>query len=280
MKLSIRNIEERDGEALFAWVAGLGWNPGEKDAQCLLATDPKGMLMAELDGRPVGCATSIAYDDQFGFVGALVVDPALRGKAPRYVLQLYRAISVHMRDRNVGMDATPASELFFRSTGFTKAYRHFRFEGSLSRATPSGDVVPLARIPFAELCDYDATCFPARRERFLENWLDAYADGGFACLRNGRLAGFGVLRRALRGFRAGPLLADDAAAAETLLHAMNSLADGAPVALDIPEPNAPALSLAEKLQLARRFATARLYRHSIPATPQHRTFAIASYEFG
>ncbi len=280
MKLVIRTIEDRDREALFSWVAALGWNPGEKDGQCLLATDPDGMLMAELDGRPVGCATSIAYDDQFGFVGALVVDPALRGRAPRYVLQLYRAVTAHMGNRNVGMDATPVSELFFRSTGCTKAYRHFRFEGSLAQATPTGDVVPIAHIPFADLCGYDAACFPARRERFLRIWLAAYGDGGFACLRHGRLAGFGVLRRALRGFRAGPLLADDAAIAETLLHAMGSISGDAPVALDIPEPNTDALEWANKLGLLRGFSTARLYRHAVPCMPLHRIFGIASYEFG
>ena len=280
MKLNIRPIEERDRETLFSWVAGLGWNPGERDGECLLATDPGGMMMAELDGRPAGCATSIAYDDGFGFVGALVVDPSLRGQAPRYALQLYRAVSGHMGDRNVGMDATPVSEPFFRSTGCARAYRHFRFEGVLARGEARGDVVALGGVPFADLCDYDARCFPARRERFLRIWLAAYGEGGFACVRDGRLAGFGVLRKALRGYRVGPLLADDAAAAEGLLHAMGARAGGEVVALDVPEPNGAAMALAGKLGLARGFATARLYRHAIPAVSLERVFGIASSEFG
>ncbi len=71
MGLTIRNITMDDRAAIFGWVEALGWNPGEKDGECLLATDPDGMFMAERDGVAVGCATAIAYDEHFGFVGQL-----------------------------------------------------------------------------------------------------------------------------------------------------------------------------------------------------------------
>ena len=280
MALTLRKIETRDCEAIFSWVAGLGWNPGVKDGECLLATDPDGMRVAELNGQPVGCATSIAYSETYGFVGSLVVDPALRGKAHSFMLQMYRQLSDYMGRRNVGMDAMPTTESFFKAVGCTTAYRHARFEGPLAPAKTPRSIVPLLDIPFEAICNYDASCFPARREKFLRLWLDSYGHGGFACLRQGHLAGWGVLRQALRGFRIGPLLADDAEAAEDLLHAMASMTGREFISLDVPEPNTAALALAKKVGLAKSFDTARMYRHSVPIIPLQFIFGIASYEFG
>ncbi|HBA84791.1 MAG TPA: GNAT family N-acetyltransferase [Verrucomicrobia bacterium] len=280
MGITIRKVREQDRETLFSWVAALGWNPGIKDGECLMATDPDGMFLAEQDGRPVGCATGIAYDAAFGFVGALVVDPALRGKGHSVNLQLYRRISEYMGARNVGMDTMPSSRKFFARTGNISTYRHLRYEGPIAGPRPSNSIVPLSEIPFADICAYDAACFPVRRERFLRLWLDAYSAGGFASLRHDRLAGFGLVRPALRGFRIGPLLADDATVAEELLQAMGTLSGQASVALDVPEANAASVALAKRLGLDYAFDTVRMYSRAVPELPLDRIFGIASYEFG
>lgn len=280
MNLIIRKIENRDREVLFSWVTGLGWNPGIKDGECLLATDPDGMLLAELDGVPVGCATAIVYDDRFGYVGTLVVDPALRGKAQRVVTHLYRRTLEYFGERNFGVDALPITQKFSTGVGNLLAYRHLRFEGPITLNRLCRDIVPLLEIPFEDICDYDAACFPARREKFWRIWLNAYGAGGFACRRHGRLAGFGVLRRALRGFRIGPLLADHVEIAEELLQAMGTLSGHDSVALDLPEANAAAVALVERLGWVRGFDTARMYSRLVPHLPLERIFGIASYEFG
>ncbi|NCD34892.1 MAG: GNAT family N-acetyltransferase [Spartobacteria bacterium] len=280
MTLIIRKIEECDREAIFTWVAGLGWNPGIHDGDCLMATDPDGMFLAELNGAPVGCATAIAYDATFGFVGALVVDPALRGRAQSFMRRIYHHVNAYMGNRCVGLDAMPITQKFFAGTGSIPAYRHIRYDGILPGGDMSSDIVPLATVPFADVLTYDAACFPACRERFLRHWLDTYGAGGFACLRHGSLVGFGILRQALRGYRVGPLLADDVEAAEQILHAMSIISGDSPVALDVPEPNATAISMAERMGLKRGFDTMRMYTKAIPERPLERIFGIASYEFG
>ena len=280
MGLTIRTFDERDRDTLVSWVVELGWNPGLRDGDCLLETDPKGVFIAEIDGRMVGCATGIAYDDTFGFVGALVVDPALRGNAQHVLLRIYRCIKDYLGVRNVGIDAMPVTQHFFAAVGCVTAYRHIRFEGPIIGGVLSPGIVPLTEVPFEDVCACDAVCFPARRERFLRLWLEAYGAGGFACLRQGRLAGFGVLRKALRGFRVGPLLADDPGIAEDLLRAMGTRSGIESVALDIPEPNTSALALAERVGLARGYDTARMYLRVVPELPLERIFGIASYEFG
>lgn len=280
MGLRIRKIEPADRDAIFGWVEALGWNPGEHDGACLLATAPDGMFVAGRDGVPVGCATAIAYDEHYGFVGALVVDPALRGKGPATMLAICRHILAYLGERNVGMDVMPSTRDFFASIGCLPAYRHWRFEGVLPAGCSSAAIVPLAEVAFESLCDYDAAQFPARRERFLRVWLEAYGSGGWACLRDGRLAGFGVLRRARRGWRVGPLLADDAEAAAELLGTMAVTCGGDRVALDVPEANPAAMALVRSLGLVAVFETTRMYnRRRLELTPD-RVYSIASYEFG
>ena len=280
MGVKIRKIGVGDRESVFGWVEALGWNPGERDAECLLEVDSDGAFMAERDGKPVGCATGIAYDGEFGFVGALVVDPAMRGRGPATALAIYRHLLAHLGERNVGMDAMPATKKFFEATGCLPAYRHWRFEGELPKGERYGAAVRAAEIPFEAICAYDAENFPARREKFLRAWLGAYGGGGWAIERDGRLAGFGVVRRARRGWRVGPLLADDPAAAEGLLLAMGASCGGGAAALDVPESNAAAVALAKNFGMKETFETTRMYSRRIPDLSTEKTYSIASYEFG
>ncbi len=276
--LAIRPMGEGDREALISWAAGLGWNPGIRDGECLHATDPNGLFLAELDGAPVGCATAIAYNAAFGFIGALMVNPALRGKGYGAVLQ--RRVFAYLGDRNIGADAMPSTREQMLRTGFLFAYRHLRFEGVIPGGPPDKSILPLTKVPIEDIIACDSACFPVARERFLRNWLDAYGSGGFACLRRGSLAGFGVLRRAVRGFRIGPLLADDPETAEKILTAMGNLSGNAAIAIDIPEPNTAAVAIAERFGLKRGFDTMRLYSKAVPDLPLEHSFGIASYEFG
>ena len=48
---------------------------------------------------------------------------------------------------------------------------------------------------------YDATVFPAPRTAFLRAWIDAPGHAGCALVRDGRLAGFGVIRPCRTGYK-------------------------------------------------------------------------------
>ena len=56
--------------------AAEGWNPGQHDAECFHAVDPNGFLLGLIHGKPVGCISAAAYDDQFGFIGLYIVKRA------------------------------------------------------------------------------------------------------------------------------------------------------------------------------------------------------------
>ena len=79
-RLVIRNMSEHELALALEWAAAEGWNPGLDDAKCFYAADPNGFFLGELDGKPVGCISAVAYDNAYGFLGLYMVAPDYRGK--------------------------------------------------------------------------------------------------------------------------------------------------------------------------------------------------------
>ncbi len=88
------------------------------------------------------------------------------------------------------------------------------------------------------------------------------------------------MRECRAGYKIGPLFADTPEVAERLFAALTSRLHGAPVFLDVPEPNAEAVALAERHGLAPVFETARMYRGHAPVEHLDRTFGITTFELG
>ena len=99
-------------------------------------------------------------------------------------------------------------------------------------------------------------------------------------MRDGALAGWGVIRPCRKGRKIGPLFADDRAAAEAVLSALLASVGEGEVFLDVPSINRDAISLAENLGLAPVFETARMYTGAIPHLQLERVFGVTSFELG
>jgi len=234
--------------------------------------------MAYLEDRPVGSISAVAYDDFFGFMGFYIVRPELRGHG--IGMALWQAAMGHMGNRNIGGDGVVAMLDKYKESGFSIAHRNIRFQGTGPAIAGSTNTVDICRVPFPELLRYDAARFPAPRPEFLARWIDQPEGGGRALLRDGRLAGYGVIRACHSGFKIAPLFAEDAKGAEVLFTALAGLAAGAPVYLDVPEPNAAALELAGRHGMTPVFETARIYTKGAPDLPLSEMYGITSFELG
>jgi hypothetical protein len=126
---------------------------------------------------------------------------------------------------------------------------------------------------------YDATVFPAPRTAFLRAWIGSPGHVGCALVRDGGLAGWGVIRPCRKGRKIGPLVADDRATAEVVLSALLA-STGGEIFLDVPSLNRDAVALAQDLRLAPVFETARMYTGAIPPLRLERVFGITTFELG
>jgi hypothetical protein len=102
-----------------------------------------------------------------------------------------------------------------------------------------------------------------------------------AMMRDRKLCGYGVIRRCRRGFKVGPLFANDEKMAETLLLGLSSdVAIGEPVFLDVPEVNPAAIRLVEQRRMSKVFETARMYTDAPPAIELEGVFGVTTFELG
>lgn len=276
---AVRTMRRREVEVAVDWAAQEGWNPGNHDAEAFYAADPEGFFIAELDGEPIGSVSVVNYSATFAFAGLYILKPEYRNRG--YGSRLFAAGMAHAGDRNIGGDGVLAMQEKYRTrSGFTLAYRNIRFEGAGGGNEPEGPV-DIAGVPFEPLAAYDARHFPASRPRFLAAWLRQEGACGRAVLgEDGDVAGYGVVRRCRHGYKIGPLFADTPEIAGEIFLALSAQASSGPVYLDVPEPNAAAVALAQRQGMVPVFETARIYTKAVPDLPLDEVFGVTSFELG
>lgn len=277
--LVIRTMRGDEIAIAIDWAAAEGWNPGLDDAASFAAVDPHGFLIAEFDGKPAATISCVNYSDRFSFLGFYIVRPDLRGRG--FGLRIWKEAIAHAGRRVIGLDGVVAQQDNYRKSGFAYAHANIRYGGSVAPppAMPEG-VVALGEVPFAAVEASDATVFPAPRTAFLRSWIGTSGHVGCGLMREGRLAGWGVVRPCRAGRKIGPLVADDRAAAETILSALQARSGGGEIFLDVPAINPEAVALARNLGLAPVFETARMYTGPIPPLRTARVFGVTTFELG
>ena len=261
------------------WAAAEGWNPGLADAPCFATVDPQGFLIGELDGAPAATISNVNYSGDFAFLGFYIVRPDLRGRG--YGLAIWRAAIAHAGSRVIGLDGVIAQQDNYRKSGFAFAYRNIRFGGMVAPRAPAvAGLVPLAEVPIGAIEADDATVFPVPRPAFWRAWIAAPGHRGRALLRDGVLKAWGVIRPCRTGWKIGPLVADDRAAAEAVFAALVADAGGGEIFLDVPETNREAVALAQARGLAPVFETARMYTGAVRPMRLDRVFGVTTFELG
>lgn len=278
-------MQPKDLQLALDWATAEGWNPGLHDAIAFYASDPAGFLIGEVNGEPIACISAVCYDPTFAFIGLYIVKPEWRGQG--YGKQIWQAAWQQLAERldlercSIGLDSVVERETAYGKSGFTSAYRHIRFMGETAnyRTVPT-EVLPLDSIPFEEIARYDAELFPASRPQFLQPWLAVEGGAAYGVLEGGRLKGYGVLRPCTRGYKIGPLFADNREVAECIFQALSDRARPQPVFLDIPDINPAIAFLTRKYELQPVFSCIRMYWGRTPTTDVDRIFGVTTLELG
>lgn len=275
----VRTMTQADLDLAIDWAAAEGWNPGLGDGACFLAQDPEGFVVGELDGQPIASISVVRYGADFGFLGFYICVPERRGQG--YGLELWRQASQRLDGRVVGLDGVVAQQHNYARSGYVLAHRNVRLGGYPAvKAPTAAGLVDLGSVPFGLLSNFDRMHFGTSREAFLRCWAKPEKRSGLALMRDGALAGYGVVRQCRDGWKIGPLFAENESDADLMFRGLAARTNGQTVFLDIPDPNKAAWRLTERHGLTPSFETARMYRGPAPELPLDRIFGITTFELG
>jgi GNAT superfamily N-acetyltransferase len=275
--VTIHTMSPEELQTAVDWAADEGWNPGINDAQLFYQADPRGFFVALNDGKPIGCCSAVVYEQELAFFGLFIVRPDFRKRGVG--LELTRAAMEHVGRCNCGLDGVVAMQSKYADFGFQPAYRNIRHEGCCDGRWQE-DVVRLDTLPFDELEAYDRRHFSVSRRDFLRGWISQPGSSALGFVREGKLAGYGVLRPCQVGYKIGPLFADTDRIADALFQSLCTDSCGASVFLDTPEPNEAAVALARRYGMRPCFETARMYTKQVPDFPLDRVFGVTTFELG
>lgn len=260
-KIVIRAMRPEELKYIEQWSVEEGWNPGINDVACYSRMDMGGFMLAEADGVPAGCGVVLNFSDTFSSVGALIVRPEYRGG--RVGVAIIRKGSVYIGKRTSFFDSVEEKVHSYMLFGGKTLYPIVRVGMKAVHAEYDGsDIVDLTGFPFERLMKYDSAFFPADRSLLMTPWIQQKPDGAaLGILRNGELAGYGVIRKAYTGYRIEPFYAESPELAERLLLALLARVPAdSPVYLNIPETNPNTAVWVRKYSMEPQFRLVRMYR--------------------
>ena len=203
------------------WAAGRRLEPPRlADAACFATVDADGSFIGELDGVPAAMVSCVNYDASFAFLGFCI--GASRPARPRLRPTPMAGAAAHAGARVIGLDGVVAQQPNYAEVGVCAGLcqRPLRRRPGRARRAGGGnhgvDRGTAARWWPRPTARY----FRPRARAFLRAWIDAPGHVGRALLRDGRLRPGVSVVLAARASKIGPLIADDRAAAETVLAAL------------------------------------------------------------
>lgn len=279
---SIGQMRADEIATLGDWAAAEGWNPGLSDLDVAWTTDPDAFVALREGDTLAGGGSILSYGGDYGFMGLFIMRADLRKQGLGKVLWHWRRDRLLARLKpgaGVCMDGVFDMVPFYERGGFKSAFRDVRFEG-IADGTSDPAAIILGNGDFPDIARYDRAFVPAARDAFLARWISARGVVTVGVRKNGNLAGYGVARPCLAGFKIGPLFAENAEIAERIARSLMARIPGQQVQMDLPEVNPAAVALAEGFGFKMSFGCMRLYYGPPPALPIERTFAVTSLEFG
>lgn len=281
--IKIEKLTKDDLHTLITWAAQEGWNPGKYDADVFWNTDPDGFYGFKIANQLIAGGAIVSYEGAFGFMGLFIVHPDYRGSGIGHKLwhQRKKMLLARLKENAaIGMDGVLAMQGYYQKGGFVMAYRDERYAFAGKSYLFSENVGNIGPADFDAIATFDKIHFGFQRRQFLQQWLFMPESKAIQYTRNKAIVGYAVMRKALEGYKIGPLFAQDVGIAEELLKSCLDFAGEAKVFLDIPTTNPHAVQLVKKFDGQYIFECARMYCGQPPDHPIQNIYGLTSFELG
>lgn len=282
-ELKFEKLDRAGLDTLVKWADEEGWNPGPYDADVYWETDPEWYYGYYLDGELIAGGSIVSYNGEFGFMGFFIVKPELRSQGIGNQLWYQRRnklLSRLNKDASIGMDGVVDMQPFYGKGGFEIAFRDERYKLFGKSFKIHDDIYEITDTDFPEIIEYDKKYFGFDRRVFITNWLEMPEVKAYKFVKDKKIQGMIIIRKANKGFKVCPLFAENPEIAEELLKAALNYVEDEPLYLDIPVINIEAKKLVEKYNGKYVFECARMYYGKQPDVNVNNIFGITTFELG
>ena len=199
-----------------------GWNQMDADWNRFLSNSPRGCFVMEHDGKVVGTATTICYENRFAWIGMVLVDPDYRkqGIGTRLLKK-----TIEYLDRShiatMKLDATPQGKPIYAKLGFVEEHDIERWilkrPPSAMSTTPRAAGTRLTATQREQVFRLDKGLFGADRSFLLRALCEEAPEFAAAVWEDQLLQAYALGRRGLFADHLGPWMAENRAAGEKIV---------------------------------------------------------------
>jgi len=273
----IRQMTKEDLKIVLSWANLEGWNPGIDDVDNFYVADPSGFFIGELNSQPICSISVVQYSSSFNFIGLYIVKPEERGKG--YGVKIGNEALKLITNKPAALDGVLEKVNIYQKFGFKPSHSHLRYKGKIAGRIAT-NLIDIKNVDFEQLCRYDEKYFPSSRTNFLSTWIHQPHGKGYAIIQDNELVGYGMIRKAVDGFKIAPLFAENDEIAEKIFLALAIYADSNQIYIDVPDINKTAVAMFEKFEMTSTFECVRMYKEKPPNIDYQKIFGITSLELG
>lgn len=283
MDYKIAKMTPAQAQLAWLWAKEEGWNPGLEDHILLPRIDPDGCLALTTpnpdntsEDLMIGSITAVDYGG-YGFGGMLIIDKNYRCRGLGKML-LDLLMKKLKSIPNSGGDGVQHMVPYYRTIGFVPAYDIPRYRLPRGTKLPTKYAADFKGSDFEEVASYDSEVFQVPRGNFLKGWISSKHADTAVVRRNGKIAGFGVVRDCYVGRKIGPLFADNIEYAEDVLGLLLSKKKDLCHFIDVPVPTPDGKRLVEKAEVV--FVCTRMYTGTSPQQDVKKVYGNTTFEMG
>jgi predicted N-acetyltransferase YhbS len=266
--ITLRPMTDGDLPAVDQLRQLASWNQTPDDWRRLLQLEPDGCFVALLEGGVVGTVTTTRYGSALAWIGMMLVHPECRRQG--IATRLMKQALDYLHGRGVvcvGLDATPAGYPVYEKLGFAPESTLARWQSDdvhfASHPEGVAGTRPLREGDWPAVEAMDRAAFGVPRGRLLRVFAQA-SRVALVWPAHGPVVGWGLLRPGARADYLGPLACSDREGSLALALTLLQKAENCLVFWDIPDANAPAQQMAQRVGFAQVRPFTRMYLGTPP----------------
>jgi predicted N-acetyltransferase YhbS len=245
--LQIRLMKITDFASIIRLTDREQWGFGIRELRRMMALEPKGCLVATVNGRLIGLTVAITYGKSCGWIGNVVVDRKDRGAGigSRLVQSAIRYL-LRGHVKTIALYSYPENEAMYKRLGFSAT-------DSFARLSMSEDIESsrqrTGRVPLNQILSLDRRAFGADRSRLLRRVYREFPKSWAWVIKDDMVYGYSLVKRYKDSSEIGPMICEPASyePVATLLRSSISLVRKWPLEMSVPEPNLTVLEAATSI---------------------------------